>query len=127
MKTRSSDETLIAALRILAEDIVSDDGVANAAIAEAADRLEEYAFPFPINTPIDVEKVHRLRRQMMEFNKLDLADISLRKGDAPLPVTPEIIDQWRVIGLSNVSFVELEFWDKNTDETSSELMAKAGL
>jgi predicted nucleic acid-binding Zn-ribbon protein len=32
---------LIAALRILARDIESDDGVANMAIAEAADRMEE--------------------------------------------------------------------------------------
>jgi len=38
---RSSTETLIAALQILARDIKSDDGVANAAIAEAADRLAE--------------------------------------------------------------------------------------
>ena len=39
---RSSTRTLIDAMRILAADIQSDDGVANAAIAEAADRLEEY-------------------------------------------------------------------------------------
>lgn len=32
---------LIKAMRRLANDIQSDDGVANAAIAEAADRLEE--------------------------------------------------------------------------------------
>jgi len=38
---RSTTETLIAAMRILARDIQSGDGVANAAIAEAADRLEE--------------------------------------------------------------------------------------
>lgn len=38
---RSSTETLVKALRILARDIQSDDGVANAAIAEAADRLAE--------------------------------------------------------------------------------------
>lgn len=43
MSARSSTETLIAALRVLARDIQSDDGVANAAIAEAADRLEELA------------------------------------------------------------------------------------
>lgn len=40
---RSSTETLIAALRLLAREIVSPDGVPNAAIAEAADRLEELA------------------------------------------------------------------------------------
>lgn len=33
--------TLIKAMRRLANDIQSEDGVANAAIAEAADRLEE--------------------------------------------------------------------------------------
>lgn len=41
MSRKSSTETLIAAMRILARDIQSGDGVANAAIAEAADRLEE--------------------------------------------------------------------------------------
>lgn len=34
---------LVAALRILAKDIQSDDGVANAVIFEAADRIEELA------------------------------------------------------------------------------------
>jgi hypothetical protein len=41
MTRKSSTETLIVAMRILARDIQSGDGVANAAIAEAADRLEE--------------------------------------------------------------------------------------
>jgi hypothetical protein len=39
MKTQT--QTLIKALRILANDIESPDGVANAAIAEAAERLDE--------------------------------------------------------------------------------------
>jgi hypothetical protein len=38
---RSSTETIIGALRILANDIKSEVGVANAAIWEAADRMEE--------------------------------------------------------------------------------------
>jgi hypothetical protein len=37
----TSTETLVAAMRALANDIQSEDGVANAAIAEAAQRLEE--------------------------------------------------------------------------------------
>lgn len=39
--SRSSTNNIIQALRILAEEIQSEDGIANAAIAEAADRLEE--------------------------------------------------------------------------------------
>jgi hypothetical protein len=38
---RSSTETLIEALHILAGNIESEDGVANVVIAEAADRMEE--------------------------------------------------------------------------------------
>lgn len=38
---RTDAATIISALRILARDIESGDGVANAAISEAADRLEE--------------------------------------------------------------------------------------
>ena len=39
---RSSTEVIIAAMRILQNDIQSEDGVANAAIGEAADRLGEF-------------------------------------------------------------------------------------
>lgn len=38
---KSKTETIIKAMRILSAEIHSDDGVANAAIAEAADRLDE--------------------------------------------------------------------------------------
>lgn len=40
MNPSSSTQTLISALRILAQDIKSEDGVANSAIAESADRME---------------------------------------------------------------------------------------
>ena len=38
---RTSTETLIAAMHILSQDIQSEDGAANAAVAEAAERLAE--------------------------------------------------------------------------------------
>jgi hypothetical protein len=38
---RTETETIIGALRVLAQDIQSGDGVANLAVAEAADRMEE--------------------------------------------------------------------------------------
>ena len=49
-------KTIIEALRILARDMQSDDGVANAAIAEAADRLEK--------------QQRRIRNQRREIEKL---------------------------------------------------------
>jgi hypothetical protein len=41
MTPRSSTETLIAALRVPAEQIPTADGVINATLYEAADRMEE--------------------------------------------------------------------------------------
>jgi hypothetical protein len=38
---KSSTETLIKALRILSEHVETDDGVINAALSEAAHRMEE--------------------------------------------------------------------------------------
>lgn len=38
---KTSRETLVKALRVLSREVISDDGVANACIAEAADRIEE--------------------------------------------------------------------------------------
>ena len=38
---RAKTDTIIAALKILADEIQSDDGVANAAIREAAERMAE--------------------------------------------------------------------------------------
>lgn len=38
---RSDTKTIIDAMRILARDVESDDGIANAAMLEAADKLEE--------------------------------------------------------------------------------------
>ena len=43
MTHKTDNATLAKALRILAVDIQSDDGVANAAIAEAAERIDELA------------------------------------------------------------------------------------
>jgi hypothetical protein len=41
MSRRTSTATIVQALRVLAADIRSDDGVASATCAEAADRLDE--------------------------------------------------------------------------------------
>jgi hypothetical protein len=38
---KSSTQTLIAALRVLAQDIETEDGIVNSCLLEAADRLRE--------------------------------------------------------------------------------------
>jgi hypothetical protein len=67
---RSSTETLIAAMRILATDIQSDDGAANAAVAEAAERLAEQ---------------HMRIAQLEQENDAMRADLLLWENGGPLP------------------------------------------
>jgi hypothetical protein len=65
MKTET--KTLVAALRILARDIDSEDGIANSCIEEAANRLEELEHQLII-TQFDLEQLETeldaLRSQM---------------------------------------------------------------
>lgn len=57
--TKTPDATLISALEALARDIQSDDGIANAVIAEAAQRLREHG-----------EAWGNMRREFQEFDGL---------------------------------------------------------
>jgi len=67
---KTSTETLIAAMRILSQDIQSDDGAANAAVAEAAERLAEQ---------------HMRIAQLEQENDAMRADLLLWKNGGPLP------------------------------------------
>ncbi len=67
---KTSTETLIAAMRMLSQDIQSDDGAANAAVAEAAERLAEQ---------------HMRIAQLEQENDALRADLLLWKNGGPLP------------------------------------------
>ena len=67
---RTSTETLIAAMRIFSRDIISDDGVTNAFIAEAAQRLAEQQ-----------ERITQLEQE----NDALRADLLLWENGGPLP------------------------------------------
>jgi hypothetical protein len=67
---KTSTETLIAAMRMLSQDIQSDDGAANAAVAEAAERLAEQ---------------HMRIAQLERENDALRADLLLWENGGPLP------------------------------------------
>ena len=67
---KTSTETLIAAMRILSQDIQSDDGAANAAVAEAGERLAEQ---------------HMRIAQLERENDSMRADLLLWENGGPLP------------------------------------------
>ncbi len=67
---KTSTETLIAAMHILATEIQSEDGAANAAVAEAAERLAEQ---------------HMRIAQLEQENDALRADLLLWENGGPLP------------------------------------------
>jgi len=70
MNVRSSTRSLINAMRVLDSEIQSDDGVANAVIAEAAQRLAEQ---------------HMRIAQLERENDALRADLLLWENGGPLP------------------------------------------
>ena len=80
MKIRTETDVLVSALRILARDIQSNDGVANACIAEGAARIEELAasaLPSP-----QARKVERLLN-----DGCSMGSVLLHKADGGHGVT----------------------------------------
>jgi len=67
---RTSTETLIAAMHILATEIQSEDGAANAAVAEASERLWEQ---------------HMRIAKLEQENDAMRADLLLWENGGPLP------------------------------------------
>lgn len=67
---KTSTETLIAAMHILSQDIQSEDGAANAAVAEAGERLAEQ---------------HMRIAQLEQENDAMRADLLLWENGGPLP------------------------------------------
>jgi hypothetical protein len=81
---RTSTDTLITALRVLARDVQSEDGVANSCLREAADRMEELNQVVDQATNVvkaasrgDQEFIDCLRRREESTTKLRLSIVAL--------------------------------------------------
>lgn len=81
---KTSTETLITALRVLARDVQSEDGVANSCLREAADRMEELNQVVDQATKVvkaasrgDQEFIDCLRRREESTTKLRLSIVAL--------------------------------------------------
>lgn len=69
---RTDDETLIQALRLLARDIISEDGVARSVIMEAADRINEQAMALRVISTW--ARCDNIRAQSREDAMQDIAE-----------------------------------------------------
>ena len=56
---------------------------------------------------VSCEEVEALQARINEINGIAFADVEWLRNGHPLTVTPQIAEEWRMIGLSNMCFVEL--------------------
>lgn len=63
---KTDNKTLIAALRILANEIQSEDGIANSCIEEAANRIEEMDKEF-VKINDEIKKLEELNKHIQDF------------------------------------------------------------
>ncbi|MDE1971269.1 MAG: hypothetical protein KGI50_06885 [Patescibacteria group bacterium] len=60
---------------------------------------------------VDIQHVKSLQEELARINSIPLEELELYDGDTRIIVSPEILDDWKFIGLSNITFIELEAWN----------------
>lgn len=63
---------------------------------------------------VDVEYVRELLAHLAEIDAIPLDQMDLFENSQKVELTPEVIEDWRFVGMSNRAFIEMEFW-KNDD------------
>lgn len=83
---RTETETIIGALRVLSKDIQSGDGIANLAIAEAADRMEELCSELLFYTKLNKNFVEagRICAQIYIARNITLSENEVRSALAEI-------------------------------------------
>lgn len=59
---------------------------------------------------VSVEYIQDLLKSIREFNELDLSNIELIEDGMPLVIPDKVLEAWRHVGMTNATFIDLEFW-----------------
>jgi len=60
---------------------------------------------------VNIEAIKLARQVFREFNRLDLSQVELYENGKPLPVTSDMIDEFKFCGLNNENFVDMRWWE----------------
>lgn len=65
---------------------------------------------------VNIDRINAALAEIAAFNRLPLAECEFFEKGRRLEIDPEVLENFRFIGLSNKCFVELRFWDENAPE-----------
>lgn len=57
-----------------------------------------------------VEEIKNILSELKNLNDCKLKEIELTKDGKVISISEEMLNEWSFLGLSNTSFVEMEFW-----------------
>ncbi len=64
---------------------------------------------------VNIEDLRSALEVIDNFNKLNLWDIELHEKGQAITITQKCLEEWRFVGMSNISFIESEFWNSLVD------------
>jgi hypothetical protein len=65
-----------------------------------------------------IESLKLAHEVIREFNQLDLREVTLCENAQPLPITPEMLEEWRFMGLNNDTYIKHRYWESRPEETT---------
>lgn len=74
---------------------------------------------------VDVEYVRALLDSLKSIDAIPLEQMELFENGRQVELSASIIEDWKLVGMSNRAFIEMEFW-KNTDFHEAEEVGYVG-
>lgn len=69
---------------------------------------------------VDIIAVNLAFAVFRYFDNLNLNDIVLTEDGTPLPISDEMLDEWKFVSLPNSAFVEMRIWEDENHKLKEE-------
>jgi len=74
---------------------------------------------------VDVERVRNLLAELEKIDAIPLSEMQLYENGQKIEISPEAIEEWLFVGLSNRAFIEMEIWNDTPDDYAEKFDAAA--
>lgn len=70
---------------------------------------------------IDIEEIRELHKRRSEINNVLLSTIDFYENGVKVEITPEVLEEWRFVGLSNCDFILMDAYKEEEIHSNLEL------
>ena len=62
------------------------------------------------NMIIDINELLQMEAKRKEINDIPIEDIQWQDGEKMIPISPELLNEWKFIGLSNINLITTGYY-----------------